>query len=254
MAQNIIVTGSSGLIGNILIPKLAETNSITGFDLVKSKNIANTQIGSILDLEKTIEIFNGADTLIHLAGAVSEKSPWDTVLQNNIIGTKNVFYAAKKVGISKIIFASSNHVTGLYENDLPYLKIVKGDYSNLEPQNYPIIDHTYPIRPDGYYGISKSFGESLGRYYSELYGISIICLRIGTVIQENNPSTNVRHYATLLEHNDLVTLVQKSLDAKNISFDIFYGVSNNSWRYWDLSHSSKILGYKPKYNAEEHRK
>ena len=127
MAQNIIVTGSSGLIGNILIPKLAETNSITGFDLVKSKNIANTQIGSILDLEKTIEIFNGADTLIHLAGAVSEKSPWDTVLQNNIIGTKNVFYAAKKVGISKIIFASSNHVTGLYENDLPYLKIVKGD-------------------------------------------------------------------------------------------------------------------------------
>jgi len=254
MTQKIIVTGSSGLIGNILIPKLAQTNSITGFDLVKSNNIVNTKIGSILDLEETIKIFDGADTLIHLAGVASEKSPWDAVLQNNIIGTKNVFYAARKVGISKIIFASSNHVTGLYENDLPYLKIVRGDYSNLEPQNYPIIDHTYPIRPDGYYGISKAFGESLGRYYSETYGISIICLRIGTVIQENNPSTNVRHYATLLEHNDLVTLVQKSLNAKNINFDIFYGVSNNSWRYWDLSYSSKILGYIPKYNAEEHRK
>ena len=96
---------------DILFNILNEVKQNLKFDLVKSKNIANTQIGSILDLEKTIEIFNGADTLIHLAGAVSEKSPWDAVLQNNIIGTKNVFYAARKVGISKIIFASSNHVT-----------------------------------------------------------------------------------------------------------------------------------------------
>jgi uronate dehydrogenase len=132
--------------------------------------------------------------------------------------------------VKKVIFASSNHVIGLYEQDEPYRSIVAGRYEGTTPSNIPQIDRVMPIRPDGYYGISKAFGEALGRYYAEKYNIQVFCLRIGTVNRDNRPR-NVREYATFLTHQDLVSLIEECLNNQNIKFEIFYGVSSNKWKF-----------------------
>ena len=103
-------------------------------------------------------------------------------------------------------------------------------------------------------GISKAYGEAMGRYYSEEHGISVICLRIGTVNEWNSPARSIRHFATWLSHRDQAQLVRKSLEApEDLRFDIFYGVSNNTWRFWDIDHPRQVVGYAPEDNAEEYR-
>jgi hypothetical protein len=109
-----------------------------------------------------------------------------------------------------------------------------------------------PVRPDSDYGISKVFGEATGRYYSEQFGLEVACLRIGTENRHNSPTQSVRHFATWLSHRDLVQLVDCCLTAP-LKFDIFYGVSNNLWRFWDISHAADVAGFKPKDNAEDWR-
>ena len=93
----------------------------------------------------------------------------------------------------------------------------------------------------------------MARYYYEHHNLESISLRIGTVIKDNSPKTNIRHYATLLYHEDLVQLIDKSILATNISSEIFYGVSNNTWRFWDIIHAEKTIGYLPLKNAEDER-
>ena len=110
-----------------------------------------------------------------------------------------------------------------------------------------------PIRPDGPYGIGKAFGEAAGRYYSDVHGLSVICLRIGTLNRESRP-TSVRHFATLLTHRDLVQLVRRCIDAPDdLRFAIFYGVSDNKWRFWDISNARDLIGYAPQDDAERWR-
>ena len=158
---------------------------------------------------------------------------------------------ARLNGVKKYIYASSNHVTGMYESDKPYADIISGDYSKIG--TYPRITSDMPIRPDGYYGVGKAFGESLGRYYSENHDMSLICLRIGTVNQENKP-LNIRQFATLLTHSDLIHLTECCISAlEDVRFAIYYGVSKNKWRIWDISNAVEEIGYHPKDDAEYYR-
>lgn len=99
--------------------------------------------------------------------------------------------------------SSSNHVVGMYEHDEPYASVVAGRYERLDPDELPRLKADAPTRPDGPYGVGKAFGEAAGRYYSEAFGLSVICLRIGTVTGENRPE-EPRHFATMLTHRDLV--------------------------------------------------
>ncbi len=117
----------------------------------------------------------------------------------------------------------------------------------------PLITHK-EIRPDGYYGISKAYGEAMGRYYSEEYGISVICLRIGSVRPLDSPVRAIRDFATWFSHRDQAQLTRRSLEAQDtLSFDIFYGVSGNKWRFWDIEHPKQVIGFEPRDNAEEYR-
>lgn len=143
-------------------------------------------------------------------------------------------------------------MTGLYEKDEPYRSIVTGRYENLNPAYIPQIDHKTPVRPDGYYGASKVFGEVLGRYYSDKYGIQVFCIRLGSVSRNDRPF-DVRQYATLFMQADLVRLVEKCLENETVKFGVFYGVSNNTWNFWDTSHIKDCLGWEPKENAEKFR-
>ncbi len=246
--KKVVITGASGNIGHILAAGLKESWEISGLDIKESEELP-VKISDINNYDSIGDAFHGADAVIHLAANAFAKADWKTIIGPNIIGTQNVFRAAQEAGVGKIIFASSNHVTGLYEYDEPYRSIVNGQYNNLNPAEIPQIDHTTPARPDGYYAISKIFGEALGRFYSEKYGIQVFCIRLGSVSRNDHPF-DIRQYATLFMHVDLVKLVEKCLENDSVKFSIFYGVSNNTWKFWDTSYIKDCLGWEPEKNTE----
>ena len=255
--NNILVTGAGGLIGGIIIEKI-HNNNFVGLDIVASK-YPKTIISDISDIEKlkNIMLSNRIDTVVHLAAYPSVSDEWEIIRKNNIEGTRNVFDASRIAKVKKIVFASSNHAVGLYENDNPYKEIISGNYDNLEG-NFDLIKPDCLVRPDSFYGISKAFGENLGRYFHEKYGIKIACLRIGTVNKDNSPLSQSilgakRSFATWCSHDDLAGLIEACIVSEKVTFDIFFGVSNNKWKIWDISNQKKILNYSPISNAESFR-
>ena len=253
--NKILVTGAGGLIGGIIFEKIPNNNFV-GLDIVHSKyqKTIISDISNIQNLEN-IMLSNQIDTVIHLAGHASVSDEWESIKVNNLEGTRNVFEASKIAKVKKIIFASSNHAVGLYENDNPYKKIIAGNYQNLD-QNFDLIQPNCLIRPDSFYGASKAFGENLGRYFFENYGIKIACLRIGTVNKNNSPVSNTkskRFFSTWCSHEDIAGLIEACINSEKITFNIFFGVSDNKWRIWDISNQKSILDFYPKSDAESFR-
>ena len=251
MITQVGITGAGGRIGSVLTANLADKYKLTLFyrKHKPARTFGLKLVQADLSHEEQVEgIFDGLDAVIHLAANPSPQAPWGSILTNNMIATYNVYEEARRASVSKIVFASTNHVTGLYENDEPYRSICSGHYDGLDPSQIPRITHTWPIRPDSLYGVSKAFGEALGRYYAEAFGIETLCLRIGSFIEADRPIK--RSFATLLAHSDCVSLINACLRAKGVLFDVFYGVSANTWRFWDISHARDILGWIPQVNAE----
>ena len=252
--MNVLVTGSNGLIGTTLSAALRHKHNLSGLDISSSDGapLIPTIVADVSDFDSVLPAVQGVDVVVHLAARVRPATPWSDINKNNISTTHNVFDACRQHNVRRVIFASSNHSVGLYENDEPYKSIVAGNYDGLIPGEVEKLDHTVPMRPDSDYAVSKLFGEATGHYYAEQFGLEVVCLRIGSVTRHNNPTELARHFATWLSHRDLVQLVERSLEAP-LKFEIFYGVSNNTWRFWDISHAKKVLGYTPIDNAEEWR-
>ena len=254
--MKILITGISGLIGSVLRTRIGKTGryAISGIDAkpLEDEPLVNFTLADCYDYDAIAPAFQYQDAVVHLAANAPVQTPWEDVLRNNIASTHNVYEAARKHGVKRIVFASSNHAVGNFELDEPYNSIGLGDYSliNNDPTNITQIDHNAPIRPDSDYGVSKAFGEATGRYYNEHFGLEVVCLRIGSVVPENRP-TNIRAYATWLSHRDLAHLVDRCLTV-DLNFEIFYGVSNNRWRFWDIEHARKKIGYDPQDRAEQY--
>lgn len=240
--ERVLITGSKGVIGRILMKRLKEYE-LFGIDVfdAKEERYFKADISNFEELKSVFEKVGRIDYIIHLAADSRVNAEWESVLKNNIIGTKNVYECARIYNVKKVIFASSNHVTGGYEGMPPKLHKEKVPH---------LIKVTDAIRPDSDYATSKVFGEAVARQYLELYGIASICIRIGTVIEDDDPTKSERTMKTWLSHDDLVQLIRKSLLAK-VSFGIYYGVSNNTGRFWDISNAEKELGYMPKDDASE---
>ena len=247
-----MITGAAGRIGTVLRQGLGEGFIVSGVDRQRTrepevKRVDGTRAKA---LEKA---FAGAEAVVDLAANPEADAPWGEVWKNNLRLTMNALEAARQNGVRRLVFASSNHVTGMYEQDDPYAAIVAGDYSGLEPGAIPLIDAATPVRPDGPYALGKVFGEAAARYYSDAFGLQAICLRIGTVLAEDRP-TQPRHFATLLTHGDLVRLCRCALHApEELRFAIYYGVSDNTWRFWDISGARGEIGYVPQDDAERLR-
>jgi nucleoside-diphosphate-sugar epimerase len=204
-------------------------------------------------LRPSNKLFDGVDVVIDLAAFPALDTPWRQVWKNNLRITMNVLEAARANGARRYIFASSNHVTGMYERDEPYASIVAGRYEGLVPGDFELIGATTPLRPDSAYAIGKIFGEAASRHYSDAFGLSALCLRIGTVRHDDTP-TLPRHYATLLTQRDLSGLVECAVEAPaDLRFGVYYGVSENRWRYWSTSDAKADLGYAPADDAEAFR-
>lgn len=250
--KRVLITGITGLIGQIVYDDLKRDYEITGLARRPFPGVRHFQ-GSIDNLDTILPAFEGQDAVVHMAADPSMFATWESVLPNNLVGTYNAYEASRRMGVKRFIFASSNHATGMYERDHPYDYIVRGEYAKVKLP-VPQVTHEAEIRPDGYYGISKAYGEAMGRYYTEEHGLLVICLRIGTCNQHNSPLKSIRHFATWLSHRDQAQLVRRSIEAPDsLVFDIFYGVSANKWRFWDTEHPRKVIGYQPEDNAETYR-
>lgn len=249
--MRVLVTGASGLIGGILWDGLSEEHTLRGIDLRRdrARGIRRCDVRRARSLGR---VFEGIDAVVDLATRAPVDTPWRAVEQD-MTGRVNLLEAARAHGVERYVFASSNHVTGLYEQDEPYASIVAGRYDGLDPESIPRIRPDDPIRPDSPYGVGKAFTEALGRLYAEQHGISCLFLRIGTVLAGDRPNTQ-RHYATLLSHADLVRLVGCALRAPlDLRYGVYYGVSANTWRFWDLANARDELGYEPRDDAERLR-
>jgi nucleoside-diphosphate-sugar epimerase len=247
----VAITGAGGMIGRILRDGLAADYEIRSID-----ERAKPGVEVVADVRRVARMeaaFAGADAVIDLASDPSVHASWGTVRERNMAATVAVLEAAKRAGVGRVVFASSNHVTGLYEGDEPYASVIAGRYDGLDPDNLPRVTAAWPIRPDGFYGIGKCAGEAAGRYYSESHGLSVLCLRIGSVAREDRPR-DARQYATFISHRDLVQLVRRCLEAPpETRFGVFYGVSRNTWRIWDIEDAAAVLGYEPLDDAESFR-
>ena len=183
-------------------------------------------------LENAAAVFGllaDVDAVVHLGG-ISVEGPFEPILQANIVGTYNLYEAARGQRVKRVIFASSNHVTGFYRQD-------------------EVIDATMPMRPDGHYGLSKAFGENLAQFYFDRYRIETVSLRIGSSFPQ---PADRRMLSTWLSYDDLERLVVASLTAPVVGHSVIYGVSDNASTWWDNT-PARHIGYRPQDSSEPYR-
>jgi NAD+ dependent glucose-6-phosphate dehydrogenase len=244
----IAVTGAAGTIGRALCADLARDHEVVAIDLHDAAVIADVR-----DQDALERAFAGCETVVHLAGVVSVEASWEEVYGTNIGGTYAAFEAARRAGVKRVIFASSNHAVGRYE--------VENAPALYEPGFGLVVGTDVAYRPDSLYGVWKAFGESLGRYYSEAHGLQVTCVRIGSILPADSPTDPSvaegsswlplsreqkfeRLAATWMSKRDFARLVRAIL-ARDVPYAIVYGVGDNATRFWDLEPGRAIFGFWP---------
>ena len=253
--KTVLLTGSSGRIGTILRRAFAGRYTLRGIDRVPTPGMADALVASLTDVEAILPAFKGADAVVHLA-ADPRHTPdigWDTLMPDNVVASANVYEAAHRGAVKRVVFFSSMHVCGMYENDPPWSRIAAGDYAGLDPREVPLVTAGMPVRPDGPYAVSKIFGEALGRYHAEAHGMEVVVVRLGTVGREDRPGRDARSFVSWLSHRDLAHLTERAIDAPGVKHEIVFGASDNTWRIYDTLHARRALGYAPGDNAERFR-
>jgi uronate dehydrogenase len=184
----------------------------------------------LLDMASLVAAMAGIDCVIHMAGVPvePETNAWEQVLPANIVGVHNLFEAARIAGVKRVLFASSHHAAGFHRRDTPTAQ-------------------TLVPRPDSYYGVSKVFGEAMGRMYADKFGLQVLSLRIGAY--RERPS-DPRQLAVWISPRDMVELVRCGIEAPDFGYATVYGVSGNTRNFWDNS-TVAFLGYEPRDNAEK---
>jgi len=247
--RKVLITGGAGLIGTILKNKLGGKYDISSIDIREARNVPST-LADLSDLEAIQQAFEGIDTVVHLAADRSPAGSWESILSNNFIATYNVFEASKRAGVKRVIFASSNHAEGGYYLDAPWKHINDGNFHLLEQDKYELITEKHMIRPDSYYGVAKAYGEALGSYYNDFHQLSSFHLRIGWVIEGDDPTFSAFALSLWLSHRDTAQIVDLCISApESHRYDIFNATSDNTWKIFDIEHAREALDYKPEDRA-----
>jgi uronate dehydrogenase len=231
--QRLLMTGAAGGLGRMLRPRLkalAQTVRVSDIAaLAPAETHEEVQQVALQDKAAVMALVQGVDAIVHLGG-ISTEHAFEDILPANVVGTYHVYEAARLHGVKRILFASSNHVTGFYTQR-----------ETINPQ--------MPMRPDGYYGLSKAFGENLAQFYFDRYGLETVSLRIGSCFPE---PTDRRMLSSWLSHDDLWRLVQAALTAPVVGHSVVYGVSNNRAVWYDNS-SARHVGFVPQDSSEPYR-
>jgi NAD+ dependent glucose-6-phosphate dehydrogenase len=247
--KRVLITGAAGCIGRVLMDRLGGRFELSSLDRRFVEGVPSAT-SDIRDLDEIAPTFEGWDAVVHLAADPRPDASWESVLANNIIGTRNVFEAARRAGVERVIHASSNHVMGGYYLEPPWRHVIAGEYDRVAP-SYPLISEDMPIRPDGFYGIGKAHSEALGSYYRDKYGLSSVHLRIGWVLRDDDPTRSPFARSLWLSHGDLARLVRLCLDAPaSLGYGVINATSGNGWKIFSLDCARDLLGFEPADNAE----
>jgi len=231
--RRLLLTGAAGGLGRVLRPRLKRLCATLRVSDVaalapagEGEEVARVPLE---DAQAVRALLDGVDAVVHLGG-ISVEGPLEPILDANVRGTYHVYEAARLHGTRRIVYASSNHVTGFYRQD-------------------EVVDPSMPMRPDGHYGLSKAWGELVARFYFDRYGIESVCLRIGSSFPEPKDR---RMLATWLSYDDLERLVVASLTAPLVGHSVVYGLSDNTTAWWDNT-SAAHLGFRPRDSSERFR-
>ncbi len=230
--QTVLVTGAAGGIGSQLqkllpgvYPRIRWSDLRAPAELASHPNFMQADLADLSQVEKIAE---GVDGIVHLGGESVEQS-WERILNANIIGCYNLFEAARRKKVKRIVFASSNHAVGFY------------------PRRRRI-GIGYPVRPDSRYGVSKAFGEAIGALYAYKHGLRVTCIRIGNF---GAAPVDRRRLSIWLKPEDLVQLIRIALEHPDLRYEIFFGASDNARSWWD-NEAAFRYGYRPSGRAEDH--
>lgn len=245
----LLITGMSGLIGGIMRRALHDKYELVALNRREVPGVRCYR-ADIADLDAIRPAFEDVEDVLHLAAVASGAAGFDDVLHHNVIGTYNVFEAARDAGVKRVVFASSGAVISRHELDQPYADLGSGPDSPL-PDEWPMLTDQSPLRPHGLYGCSKVWGEALARHCCDQYGMSFICVRIGAVTPDDRP-TDPRQYSCWCSHRDVAQMLERCIAAPGqVQYDVFYAVSNNHRNYRDLAHAREVLGYEPQDSADD---
>jgi uronate dehydrogenase len=248
--ETVLITGMSGLIGGALRAHLQGRYDLRALNRSPVKGVPCHQ-ADIADLDAIQPAFEGADAVVHLAALAHGRGTWDEMLRHNVTGTFNVFEAARRAGVKRVVYASSGATVSACERDEPWASLAAGRYEGLT--SWPILTHESPPRPAGLYGVSKVHGEALARHFSDAHGLSMVGLRIGAVNAEDRPLV-AREFSVWLSQRDATRAFELGLAApESLRFAVCFITSDNKWSYRDAAHARTILGFEPQDRAEDHR-
>lgn len=261
----VLITGAHGLIGNLVYTRLAtkpQQYDVYGMarDQQPSHSVAGNfasmpseklRIADLTDLAAVQRAVEGIDVVVHLAADPSGEGGWQSVLDNNIIGTQHLFEASHQADVQRVIFASTNQVVFGYRDEEPYSSLFAGRYADVDVNTLQPISEAQPMRPLNYYACSKVFGEALAHMYAFTHGCSCICLRIGWVTPDDQlPNANAR--MLWCSQRDIAQMIERCINAPaSLRFDVFFAQSANRYNLVDIQHARELLGYDPQDSAEE---
>ncbi len=228
----VLVTGGAGNIGSYFAEHTHNKYDLVLFDrsaddLKLVEQWGRTVVGELSDLQALKDACQGVDTLVHLAGNPSPEQTWSSVVENNITGTYNAFVAAKSAGCRRVIFASSIHAVSGYPKDVQ-------------------VKTSEPVNPGDLYGVSKCFGEALGRYLAVQEGVSVIALRIGAFQPESSAlKAELSIMDGWVSRRDLLQLMEKCIEVEGVRFAILHALSDNRFKRLDISDARELVGYAP---------
>ena len=234
--ERILITGCNGRIGTQIVPLLREHFALRLFDINPPEPGGDDEIvrADILDSDALRRACQGVTALVHLAARSDEDDFETKLLPLNLLALHRTFEAAREAGMRRIVFASTAQTVGGNSRDT-------------------FVTTDMPVRPVTVYACTKAFGEALGRFYADKHGLSVICLRIGWFQPYDSPMLRshpgVRR--SWLSPRDLTQLITRSLHA-DTPYGVYFGVSNNTQRHWDISNAQREIGYEPQDNAEDY--
>jgi len=242
MEDPVLLTGAGGYVGQAILDGIGDAYDWRLLFHSPRETYPDHEVllGDVTDPERMAEACEGVGAVIHLAGDPRPEAPWDSVLANNIDGTKVLYQAAVDAGVEKFAYASSNHVVGHFET---------AHRPEVYREGGPVmLDGTELPRPGNFYGVSKAAAEVLGRYYHDEYGISVVNVRIGNLSKGHPPIDYERGQAMWLSYRDCAHLFDCCLRA-DYDFEIVYGISDNDRKFYSLERAREVLGYDPQDNS-----
>ncbi|MET1078022.1 MAG: NAD(P)-dependent oxidoreductase [Pseudomonas sp.] len=232
--KRLLLTGAAGGLGQVLRERLQPYTEVLRLSDIAPLTAARGPHEEVVhcdlaDKAAVDQLVDGVEAILHFGGVSVERS-FEEILGANICGVFHIYEAARRHGVKRVVFASSNHVIGFYK---------QGE----------ILDAHSARRPDGYYGLSKAYGEDLASFYFDRYGIETVSLRIGSSFPVPH---NRRMLSTWLSYDDLTRLIERALYTPDVGHTLVYGMSANREVWWD-NHLAGHLGFEAQDSSERFR-